>query len=448
LYSILKRIVTGLVASAVIAFAVTVTGCKEDTIIKSELIPGEDKINVLAIPDTLTMTAETVIIDTLNTSANIANQPVVHGAGTVKDPVLGTTTAGIYFQVLPPANQYTFPGTVDSAFLILPYSGFMWGDTLATSVQTLTVHRTQPVLDKGTTYLSNTVIETNEQISNPFSFDPRKLEEKVPVLGANREMHLRIPLILGQWFNELRDQSQFKSTSAEFINLLRGLYVKPDPNSNSSVLPYFFLDGINDYERAAIQFFYKTDSVRSVFFSFVRGECAHSNYITRSSGLQGLINTENAKGEKLYLQNEPGAAIDIKMPYIKNLPVGIINRGILEISQITVGNDDYDRKYSAPNRLVPYVVANGTVTLADEASGTLGGIRETYSLGGGIELARYRINIGSTLQKAITGKWDMLHLRITGAKGFPAAYRLVAGGRNHPNPVLRTQLRIFYSKPQ
>lgn len=177
----MKRILKGFVASAIIATAVMVTGCHEDTIIKSNLVPGADTIGLVQIPDTLTMSVQTVIVDTLNTSANIANQPVIHAAGTIVDPVLGRTTAGIFLQVLPTTNQFSFPGTVDSAFLILPYTRVSWGDTLKSSTQTLTVRRTDETLDKSTTYYSKDFQRVSETISDPFTFnaDPKKLSQPV-----------------------------------------------------------------------------------------------------------------------------------------------------------------------------------------------------------------------------------------------------------------------------
>lgn len=445
----MKQTVTGLTSLVALAIAITATGCKEDTVIKPDLVPGQDSFRVFNT-DGLNMITTTEIIDTLNTSANIANQPVVHGAGTVVDPILGRTTAGIYFQVLPPSNQFSFSNTIDSAVLILPYTRFSWGDASdQNSQQTFTVHRTSEALDKSATYYSNQVKETNEQISQPFSFNPKMLSETVPVLGANRSPHLRIPLnINGQWFTELRDQAKNATTNGEFVKLLRGIYVKPG-NTNSRLLPYFYLDGINDYERAAIQFFYKTDSVRSVFFNFVRGECAHYNYITRDNDeLNAKIKPANDAQDKLYLQNEPGAAISIKINNLKDIDVSVVNSAILEISQVTAGNYDDDTSFVPPTRLVPYVIAaDGTIALANEASGTLGGDREIFSFNG-LKFVRYRINLGNTVQTAIVNKWDMLHLRIVGAKGFPGAYRLVAGGRQYPEQSLKTQLKIFYSKPQ
>lgn len=144
----MKRAHINLFTAVLIAgTALNLAGCKEDTIIQSDLVPDTDKINVFEInTDTLTINTTTVIIDTLNTSAEVSGQPIVHGLGTVNDPYFGKTHSGIYFQALPSTNQFSFPGNIDSAFVILPYIGFKWGDTLqsrtTSNLQKFTVYRT------------------------------------------------------------------------------------------------------------------------------------------------------------------------------------------------------------------------------------------------------------------------------------------------------------------
>lgn len=450
----MKRAHLHLVTAILLAgAALGISSCKEDTIIQSDLIPGTDKINVFEVnTDTLTINTTTVIIDTLNTSAEVSGQPIVHGLGTVNDPYFGTTHSGIYFQVLPSTNQYIFPGNVDSAFVILPYIGFKWGDTLRarteSNIQKFTVYRTEEILNKDAVYYSNNRKPVNEKVSLPYSFDMKNITEYPTVLGRARVPHLRIPLDMNSpLMQNIRGTAANSTSSAEFINFLRGLYVEPDTTQNGILMPYFYMNGANDYERTAIQFFYTDgDTARSFFFNFNSSECAHYSRIKRDNNkLSGLINAANATQELVLLQNEPGAAIDVKIPNIKNLPLGVVNKATLEFTQVSMPGSD---KYLPPSRIVPYMVDNsGIVSALNEASGFTDGSRQEISLGG-FTIFKFQINIGNTVQKAIAGKWDTLHLRITGAKGFPGAYSLIAGGRNNSDPALKTKLTILYSKPQ
>jgi hypothetical protein len=249
------------------------------------------------------------------------------------------------------------------------------------------------------------------------------------------------------------------NTKDSFLKLLNGIHISADSTLPGKMLPYFFLDLPNttaDYSRAAIEFNYtESGSSKTAFFNFLREDCAQYNYISRNYSQQAkdIFNSPAPSDDLLLLQNEPGAAIDVRIPYLKNLPIGVINKAQLLITKISTGVPNQDR-YLSPLRIDPYRIdPDGTASaMLDLSSGVesdydfVDGTPSVIDLGGGISITQYKINIPREVQKIIIDKTNELHLRIKGAFSFPAAYSLVAGGRTHN--TYKFELKIVYSTPE
>jgi hypothetical protein len=442
------------VSAAALFFA----SCKEDTVIKANLAPSVDNVSTEPIPDTITILSKTFFEDTVVTSNESSSQLVFHGLGKANDPFFGLTNAGIYLQVVPEKAYYRFPSVIDSAFLILPYSGFSWGDTSATDAgakQVYNVYRVTDTMGRDTKYYSNS---SKAYDPNPVGTlavdDVRKLKDSVFVLGRNRTPHLRIRLD-GSFISAIVTDAATSGDNSAFLDKFRGLYIAPADMSNSGkAISYFVINGANDYQRAAIQFFYFQDSVRNAFFSFASNAAGHFNKITRTYNqeVKNILNSTAESDEVLLLQNTPGTAIDLKFPYLKNLPQGVINKAELVITKISYSTDPDAgaNKFFEPARIFPRgVEPGGTVydvldTEGNEASlNFVDGTRREITLPNGIKVTRYVINIPREVQRAIVNKLDVLHLRIYGVQRFFGAYRLTAGGKNS---AYKVSLNIAYSK--
>jgi hypothetical protein len=432
-------------AFVVLSIAV-ISGCKEDTIIKASVAPGGDNSNLFTI-DTLTVISRSLYIDTLNASSTSnlykdLNYRIVHAMGTVIDPDFGKTNAGIYIQVQP-ADNFSLPGTIDSAFVILPYSGFKWGDTLQSSMQKINVYRVTQSFDRNSTYYSNQSLTTESTPLNwAIEYDAKDLKrDSIEFAGTKRPSHIRIKLTDAA-ISALK-QADFSSKS-NFINSFKGLFIKPDVNNNTSaVLPYFYLDGDGDYKRVAIAIFYHEGSdmtAKTSFLNFSRSDCAHYNWVERDVvKINSLINSAGDK--TVFLQNEPGAVIDIIVPYIKNLPKGIINKAEIIITA------DTNTRFSPPN-IIQYRIKNNKPEFLSGDYEIYGGAsKNTIALSSGQLVDQYKINIPREVQKAILEGRDSLHLRLRGAGGFPGAYRLIGGGSNATNSSYKLKFTIVYSKP-
>lgn len=462
----------------VLAIALTQTGCKEDTVIRANAAPNVAGINVVAIPDTFTMITKSLYIDTLNTSVDYSTTPVIHGLGIVEDPYLGRTVEGMYFQVEPTASNFLFSSVsynIDSAFVILPYVGKKWGDTNnSNSIQSISAYQVISSMTKGTNYYTNQRqnIDANA-ISDPYQMDIKKLTlDSMLVNGASVPYHLRIPLkrsFIDKIDAAVKDGTNFTTTAA-FLSYFNGLCIQPTDTTNGhgTALAYFNLEGSTDYDRAAIAFYYHQTtgdtSLKVAFFNFVKSDCVHYNWVSRNyntaaapvrNALVNYSSTLNTSDSIVVFQNLPGATIDVRVPYIKNLPTGIVNRAQLIFTQVSLGNSSADTAFGVASLMYPmHINSDNSVSklldfqLSDNngAFAFTDGTPTVIVLGGGIIMYQYTLNIPREIQAAITQKWDQLHLRIYGTPTFPAAYHLVAGGRT--NSMYKTQLLIYYSKPQ
>lgn len=454
-----------LVAIVAISFA----GCKEDTVIRASASPGIDGINVIQVPDTHTVITKSVYTDTFNSSKVYDDIPVVHALGRVKDPFFGTTWSGIYFQVVPTANGFNFsadPYTIDSAFIILPYVGRIWGDTTVTnSLQSFAAWELTEPLDRSTTYYSKESKAVNPvSISEPYSVNFKTLDaaDSTYANGANRNRHLRIKL-KSEFIEKIHQQAGTGTfdTKENFLSWLKGIYVAPTDTNVGEMLAYLYLDAASasaDYRRAAIEFYFHENATpgttKTAFFNFQRADCAQFSHISRNYTAEALAILNDNSGISnniVLLQNEPGATIDIRFPYLKNLPAGIINKAQLVITRVSTGNTAQEN-FISPFRIDPYKIlddgsASNILDLsASDDFGFVNGNATSVDLGGGIKVVQYKINLPREVQKTIVEKQNELHLRIKGSIGLPAAYSLVAGGRSHA--MYKMQLDIVYSTPQ
>lgn len=448
------------------ATLITTTGCKEDTIVKANIAPGNNNLGTEYIGDTMTVNTTNVFLDALNTSERITGLPIVQALGTIVDPFLGKTNAGLYFQVLPTVNDFSFSAgqyEVDSAVLILPYSGFGWGNRTNPKPQKFKVYRINQALDYNSTYYSNQDLAVrNELLGEAIVNLETALKDTPVILGTNAGFkHIRIPLSR-DFINDVTNRigTSTYSTDGDFLSYFNGFYVAPDStenmNNNTDLLPYILFDGGSDYSRVAVAFYYRengSSESKVVFFNYVSDKTVKFNRISRNyAGFPAaqLINRQNA--DTLILQNEPGIGIDVRIPHLQNLPVSSIIKAELVLTKINSGVAA--DSLLEPNRLnIVGVDSNGAeYEIMDFAGNDLNasivfvdGSKRSEKDALGNNITTYRINIPREVQKAIIDKRNELHLRIKGAKGFPAAYRLVAGGRKHG--TYKMQLNIVYAKP-
>lgn len=457
--------------TAVLAFIVlSLAACKEDTIIKSKLAPGSNDIFIETVADTFTVITKSILLERLNTSEKIDNFPVVQALGTITDEFYGRTNAGLYFQVLPNVTDFAFSAggyTIDSAVLILPYAGFGFGNRTDPKPQNFKVYRLDESMSIEESYFSDQDLNTGALLGEATIDLQSTITDTPQVLGENTGFkHIRIRLN-DDYINDVRSQigTGTFSTDENFLNYFKGFYVAPDSTVNyaagADLLPYLIFDGGSDYSRVAVAFYFREDGnneTKVAFFNYNRDKTANFNRISRNytgylaeSFVGRYQNTKEISDDTLLMQNEPGMAIDVRIPFIGTLPQASILKAELVFTKILSGTAS--DSLQEHNRLtVVGIDDNGDEYEINDFAGDvtaatlfIDGEKREEKDNNGTTVVRYKINIPREVQKAINDGRNEVHLRIKGARSFPAAYRLLLGGRNHSTN--HTQLNVVYTKP-
>ena len=461
-----------------VALVLGFSSCKEDIIIKSNLTPSTDNIgtDTFLIPADYII-AKTVQDDTLQTSTRSATYNVYHALGWLKEPAEtslpypSTTQGDVIFQIVPKSTGFAFTGgdIIDSVVIVMPYSGFSWGDTTVTDAQTIKAYELSDTLTNNSRYFTTTVKTPKSEEIGSVTFNTGRLGTGVigdsVVLVKSRSKnstqkvgpHLRIKL--SNAFKERFDTLVGKhySTHDSFLNNLRGFMLKPDVNKAGKAMPYFRINGGSDnYGQTNLLVYAHNGGNDSIVYQFPFNTTytAHYNYIKRTYSNPALFN--NKDFPELMVQNQPGAAIDLTITNLRDFEALKGNIVINKVEFVLTEVAEYAQtvKYTRPIRTYPLGIdgANvkyGILDRLDNGSASDAGlsfINGTPFTNTATNTTTYPINFPREFQQSMIQQKSELHLRINGTQTFPAAYRLVAGNRSHPNAKYRYALRVVYSK--
>jgi hypothetical protein len=449
-----------LAAFLTIFAALFAAGCKENTIINTNISPAGDSIVTEGVQ--VDITARTVYSHFI-TSSYFAGTTLAKGLGVLNtDPEIGKTDISLYMQIVPKQSSgYSLPAAdkIDSIVLVLPYFG-SYGDTSGTaSAQTYTVYQVTPSgdhkLKKENIYYDTSSIAFNSAALGQTTVSFSALKDSVEADGAKRAPHLRIRI--DDVEDELRNANY--NSYSDFQESFNGLYIKASDVAGRNNIPYFRMtdDGSNSlYSKASVVVYYRNDadSVITDVFPFNPDNCAQFNKVVNDiSGSNAASDTS----QYIYLQSRPGLSVEIKTTDVKNLPNRLVNKAVIIITEVASADAD---KYSAPEYLYPYVPdsKDSLMQIADavftspggtEASGLLfiDGKKRSVKIGT-TSYNQYIINVPREFQKALKEKKEMT-LRITGVTGgyYIGAYRLKAG-KNQSGSSFNIRMNVVYSGVQ
>jgi len=480
-----------IIASFVAIF--TQTGCKENTLIKSKVLPSNNTVGISSIQ--LSVTTHTYYDDTAITSTDIGGIPCYQGVGTFYDPFFGTMTGSTYFQISyggTIGNPFTSPYVIDSAILVLPSSGFIYGDTTGLS-------STTPIYQ---TYQAFYILDTlgNPAITNYYSYNSKPIDLTNPLsdpvtinlaqltdsFGTNLEdyntpalrMKLRLPALLKYLTPALNILSTSTNLPQDFFDAFHGICIMPTntqasvpSTGQSSAMPYFVLNGTNPYNEAGILIYSHDGSqptpaidTMPAIYNFDPTVCAHFNNITRSYKnfpVNSLLHSTLPNDSIIVLQNQPGASLDVIIHGIKSIPPGVVlNNAQLQINLLPQYTTD---TAELPERLYPIGigtpsyptgVGNGVAyTLADRYPTTsltpvtyMDGFYHFLTTANNNAIRTYTINIPREIMAAIAAGSDTVHMHINGTEDFYGAFKMVAGGGTYSNPLYQPKFVVTYSK--
>jgi hypothetical protein len=360
-----KRI--GLFALLIFGFVVFLFSCSkvnEPTELGDELIPAVDNVNTF---DT-TLTELQVSYHPFNDSVKnlIADNMAL---GKINDPVFGTTTADMYFNLSSRVygnSPFVHPDSVqgiDSVVLQLAYTGAAYGDTSAASelnVQVSAINNDDGFEDTVLYRYDNPGFTTGPVLGSK-SFSVRDLKDSIPVLRKDtfkvtNVVRIRLDNSLGQLLRNFDTTATggYRNDSV-FRERFRGLAVKTNMVSGTGVLAYFSLISANT---SLIVYYKRKTSNELASAEFIHATYSQANSIRRTSNGEYLAGMNTTNPANLYVQSSPqGSYVRIFIPGLSSFPNKIIHRAELVAYKQTSAMDNIftpparlllDRKGSSP----------------------------------------------------------------------------------------------------
>lgn len=469
------------------------TKINEATELGDDLLPAVDNVNTF--DTTIALNAAYRSFD--DTSKHLIAENMA--LGKLNDPVFGSTTADMYFNLSSGATgtsygSYPFGAhrdsilQIDSVVLSLSYQG-AYGDTLNSqlSVQVYEIAKDNGFNDTTLYRFSNPGFTTTGPVlGSRTNFSLTTLDDSIPVRRVGDTTTKVANVLRIQLNNSLAQKLMAFDTTSDpatggykndsaFRKLFRGLAIKTTSTTGLGALAYF---NLYDLAKTRLIVYYKQKTTSGTIDSAASAVFTHASYsqansIVRNPAGEYLVNTNNPLAQNLYLQSSPsGSYIGIEIPGLENFPNKVIHRAELIANKVPSAADNF---FTVPNLLfLDRKSPDAVTTVIDTAyffekdiTTSLDGNFDYASFGGAIRSDNsYRFNITRYVQGIVTRKERNDSLRLyaplrayvfepnsKALLNYPfnnvldniAKGRVVLGGTAHPDPAKRLRLRIVYS---
>lgn len=501
------RLKFGQLVFTVVLSIFTVTSCTkiEKTTMGGDLIPAVDNVTTF---DTIMEVVSNNYIPEDSTRLNASNDHMVGGIS--DDPLFGTTRSTMFFELKPPNYPFLFEShdsimMFDSAVLVLKYQGYYGDSSYPVNFNLYQVKDTiKPDLFVKPNYTIESGLKPDYSIlwgqktmqANRYK-DTITLIRGTDTARAKKVLNqLRIPLnkALAEKLFKVDTVNLYKNDSI-FEQTLPGFAL--EAQGNPRALHYFNLSG----GESKIEFYYRAKrggtAVDTISRDFVFNTlCGHAVDLKRDrTGAEinnFLVQNPTTGVPQVYFQGTPGSMVSVDIPGIKTLSNRVLHRVELRITELTENSNPQYSQLRAPTALyldgeyendpgnfrgVPYDLNPFSKYYCYPGTGVdfsyFGGLQNTVTIDGK-KLAQYTFNITRYVQSIITRGEPSFKLRLSapfymyykdcsnGLASYPSQvypfqsggvflnevgeFRLRAAGGNHPDPKLRMQVRVIYSK--
>ena len=286
---------------------------KEPDFIGLDLLPEGDRLNMSYI-DTLDIVAYTVREDSLRTDGLAVNL-----IGYINDATFGQVNASFYTQFRLEGTTFKFipDAVIDSMVLYLVYAG-LYGDSLSPHhfkvyEMTETMQATDTIFSGDTKTIDPTPIG---EVTFVPSFEPDTVAKKPP--------RLRISLSnqFAQKFLAAPDSTY--TSNINFLEIFKGLYLEADPSATTGTGSVLSFNLMHVDSRLHL-YFHNSDTAKSTSF-VINDKSARFNHFEHDySAAAGLLvdqlqGNKLAGEERLYIQSMAGTKVNLRIPYLENIP--------------------------------------------------------------------------------------------------------------------------------
>lgn len=460
-----------LLLTGFVLFLFSCTKLNTPTELGDELIPAVDNINTF---DT-TLAVEASYHPFNDSSRHVLSENMA--LGKLNDPVFGTTTADMYFNLSSTvygSSPFFNPDSVkfiDSVVLQLAYVG-AYGDTSAAS--SLNVGVSEILGDNGfvdtLSYRYDRDGFTTGPLLGSSSFTIKQLADTQTLIRRNDTTKV-VNVLRIRLNKSLGDQLKRFDTSATgayrndslFRSAFRGLAVKTNSVSGLGALAYFNLTNPNT--SLTVYFRVERNGVIDTTSAIFRHlTWSQANSIQRTPGGAYLANMNVPSPQQLYIQSAPqGSYAGLFIPGLNSFPNRIIHRAELIVFKEPSALDNI---FTPPSRLfIDHKSTSDSAFLFDnDIQATGDGSFNLGLFGGNLRNDNsYRFNITRYVQGIATRRHRNDSLRLYAplrtvlhstlfrqqvtvpVLGVIANGRVVLAGASHPNPERRLRLRVVYS---
>ncbi|MGX5688902.1 DUF4270 domain-containing protein [Arcticibacter tournemirensis] len=453
----MKYFVQGLLITLIGLFAFS--SCQKSDLIGLDINP-QDSINGKYIAN-YNVNTVTVRDDSVNTF-NIGQYPL----GSLSDPDLGTTEAGIAMQLSLPSSGFTF-GTaaeLDSAVLVFRYGNDFYGDSLNTAYK-IDVHELAEKF--GANYYSNKVWTigaswgSKEGIRNFAWRDSIRITQIVkggPDTLVKVAPQLRIKLDKSHIETKLfgDGNKQHLTNNTAFVNYLKGLYLKVSKGADATGGIAFLNMAATDVVARMEVYYRNTNSSGgkdTLTASFnVAGEAASIKHNYEGTPVKAQLDAPLQTFSTVYVQPMGGLKTKVTFPDLKNLKQ-LGNIAINKAELVVYTGTSTTNILETPQALTLYQpdIAGQRQSLPDQVS---------YWGGSSYDSAkkRYVFNLSTYVQQILSGKSEQYpvyiipsDIRFISQQSrnistlATTAARSILAGKDHPEYKIR--LNIYYTLP-
>lgn len=294
----------------------------------------------------------TTVLDEKVFTEGLSEYPI----GYFKDPVMGTTQAGVAATLTLPSAALTFGDTpvLDSAVLVLRYGSNFYGDSM-NSTYHFTVHQLTDKLSTSTSYYNDTPIPFNNTEIGSLTFNKVKMKDSILVTQIREGKsdttfkhppQIRIP-ISSSFINTnfLNAASTNFANSTSFIDFIKGIYIKTDEpgGADAGGIPFFDLGSSG---ASKLELYYHNGSSETKYVAFNINSTSNTVVANFSHDYTGTavetqLNNPGGTYDQVFTQGLAGVRSKVIFPDLSNLKaLGniVINKAILEI-KVDAGTD-------------------------------------------------------------------------------------------------------------
>ena len=435
--------------------------CDEPSEIGADLFTDAELYNILST-DTISIAGTNLVSEPLATNlsslsviANLAGNPSFEKVrpyllGSLTDPLLGKTQAGIYTQLRLKDNDADLGSLprLDSIVLSIAYD--VDAEVLYGNVDALNTIYVYELIEPmtGTDNLSNEEFAINASpigqkrdfVYTPLdSVDIKQVEPtddsggiEISTIRVAPQIRIKLSDELGNRFLAQSGELAFENDD-RFKDFFKGIYIAADPN-NEAIAAFNLFSG-----QSKITLYYHNEEQNGLNRTFFIDEQTEINnrFEHEYDGTPIETHLQQAADQQTdtayYLQGLAGLDVKLEFPYLQNLGTIAVNEAYLECYQLPDAESD---EFAAPLALqMTHQLLNSEQTQTNVAFG------EQVEIDGQ-ELTKYTLRLNFYTQDKLNG----LHENETLSVYLPSfrAGRVAIGGPKHS--LYPMKLKVLYTR--